>query len=155
LFQEIRERRGLAYSVYSFTSGYRDTGQVGLYVGTRAENLREAMKVVGSELERLREDPGSVDEVERAKENLKGRVVLALESTGARMNRLGAEMLAGEPLLSIDEVVERIEAVTREDLEALVAELWAPDELSVAGIGPVQARFEEAIAAVDPALVTA
>jgi predicted Zn-dependent peptidase len=155
LFQEIRERRGLAYSVYSFTSAYRDTGQVGLYVGTRADNLTQAMGVVAAELERLREDPGSDQEVARAKENLKGRVVLALESTGARMNRLGSEVLAGEPLLSIDEVVERIESVSREDLEALVSELWAPARLAAAGIGPVRERFEEAMAPVAPALVGA
>jgi predicted Zn-dependent peptidase len=155
LFQEVRERRGLAYSVYSFTSAYRDTGQVGLYVGTRADNLSQAMDVVGSELERLRQDPGSDEEVARAKENLKGRVVLALESTGARMNRLGSEMLTGEPMLSIDEVVERIDAVTREDLEALVSELWALDQLAAAGIGPDEARFEEALARVAPTLVRA
>jgi predicted Zn-dependent peptidase len=148
LFQEIRERRGLAYAVYSFTSAYRDTGQVGLYLGTRADNLGQGMAVIASELERLRDDPGSEEEVERAKENLKGRVVLALESTGARMNRLGSEVLAGEPLLSLDEVVSRIEAVTREDLEALVAELWAPERLAAAGIGPDEARFEEALAPV-------
>jgi predicted Zn-dependent peptidase len=153
LFQEVRERRGLAYSVYSFTSAYQDTGQVGLYVGTRPENLGEAMGVVGRELERLREDPGSAEEVERAKENLKGRVVLALESTGARMNRLGSEVLAGEPLLSIDELVERIEAVTRQDLEALVEELWAPEKLTTAGIGPDEDRFQEALAAASPSLV--
>jgi predicted Zn-dependent peptidase len=155
LFQEVRERRGLAYAVYSFTSAYRDTGQVGLYVGTRSDNLGQAMEVVAAELDRLRKDPGSDDEVARAKENLKGRVVLALESTGARMNRLGSEILAGEPLLSIDEVVQRIEAVSREDLEALVAELWAPDQLAVAGIGPDEGRFEEALAGVAPALVGA
>jgi predicted Zn-dependent peptidase len=155
LFQEVRERRGLAYSVYSFTSAYYDTGQVGLYLGTRPENLGEAMSVVGRELERLREDPGSAEEVERAKENLKGRVVLALESTGARMNRLGSEVLAREPLLSIDEVVERIEAVTRQDLEALVQELWSPERLTAAGIGPEEPRFEEALGVVDPTLVRA
>ena len=95
LFQEVRERRGLAYAVYSFTSAYQDTGQVGLYVGTRADNVAEAMAVVAAELERLREQPATAEELERAKENLKGRVVLALESTGARMNRLGSELLAG------------------------------------------------------------
>jgi predicted Zn-dependent peptidase len=155
LFQEVRERRGLAYSVYSFTSAYRDTGQVGLYLGTRADNLGQAMSVIGDELQRLREDPGSDAEIERAKENLKGRVVLALESTGARMNRLGSEILSGEPLLSIDEVIERIEGVTRDDLDALVGELWASDRLAVAGIGPDEARFEEALGAMAPALAGA
>jgi predicted Zn-dependent peptidase len=149
LFQEIRERRGLAYSVYSFTSAYQDTGQVGLYVGTRADNLRDALGVVANELARLREDPASHDELARAKENLKGRVVLALESTGARMNRLGSEILAGAPLLSLDEVVERIEAVSLGDLAALVAELWPAERLSAAGIGPDEAKFDEALAAVE------
>jgi predicted Zn-dependent peptidase len=153
LFQEVRERRGLAYAVYSFTSGYQDTGQVGLYVGTRADNLVEALSVVGSELSRCREEPATAEELTRAKENLKGRVVLALESTGARMNRLGSEILAGAPLMPIDEVIDRIDAVTLDDLAALTAELWAPERLSAAGIGPDRERFDQALAQVGPALV--
>jgi predicted Zn-dependent peptidase len=150
LFQEIRERRGLAYSVYSFTSAYHDVGQVGLYVGTRVENLGEALAIVGSELARVREQPATDEELMRAKENLKGRVVLALESTGARMNRLGSEVLAGAPLLSLDEVVERIDAVSLDDLQALVEELWAPGRLSVAGIGPDEEQFAEAVSRIEP-----
>jgi predicted Zn-dependent peptidase len=155
LFQEIRERRGLAYAVYTFTSAYQDTGQVGMYLGTRGENLVEAMAVVGSEMSRIREQPATTEELERAKENLKGRVVLALESTGARMNRLGSEILADASLLPLDEVVRRIDAVTREDLVKLVEELWAPDRMSAAGIGPDEARFDEALTAVRPSLVEA
>ena len=154
LFQEVRERRGLAYSVYSFTSAYQDTGQVGLYVGTRADNVAEALEVVGSELARLREQPATAEELARAKENLKGRVVLALESTGARMNRLGSEVLAGAPLLSLDEVVERIDAVSLDELGALVEELWAPDRLSAAGIGPDEAKFDDAVSAATPDLAS-
>jgi len=153
LFQEVREQRGLAYAVYSFTSAYRDTGQVGLYVGTRGENLVQALSVVGTELARCREQPATADELGRAKEHLKGRVVLALESTGARMNRLGSELLAGAPLMPIDEVVERIEAVTLEDLGELTEELWAPGRLSVAGIGPDRERFDQALSGIEPALV--
>jgi predicted Zn-dependent peptidase len=150
LFQEVRERRGLAYSVYSFTSAYHDTGQVGLYVGTRADNLVEAMSVVGTELRRFRAEPATPEELARAKENLKGRVVLALESTGARMNRLGSETLAGASLMAIDEVVERIDAVSQEDLVALTEELWDPERLSAAGIGPDPDRFDEGLATVAP-----
>jgi predicted Zn-dependent peptidase len=153
LFQEVRERRGLAYAVYSFTSAFQDTGQIGLYVGTRGENLPEAMRVVGSELARCIEEPATADELHRAKENLKGRVVLALESTGARMNRLGSEVLAGDELMAIDEVVRRIDEVTQDDLVALAQDLWAPERLSAAGIGPDQERFGEALAEVAPALV--
>ena len=153
LFQEIRERRGLAYAVYSFTSAYHDTGQVGLYLGTRPDNIKEGLSVIGAELGRLREEPATPDELARAKENLKGRVVLALESTAARMNRLGSEILAELPLLSLDETVARIDAVSLDDLAGLVDELWAPERLSAAGIGPDEERFEEALAAVGPALV--
>jgi predicted Zn-dependent peptidase len=155
LFQEIRERRGLAYAVYTFTSAYQDTGQIGMYLGTRRENLVEAMAIVGSELIRLREQPATPEELDRAKENLKGRVVLALESTGARMNRLGSEILADAPLLSLDEVVRRIDAVTLEDLAKLVEELWAPANLSAAGIGPEEAKFDEALTPIRPSLVEA
>jgi predicted Zn-dependent peptidase len=155
LFQEIRERRGLAYSVYSFTSAYSDSGQVGLYVGTRAENLVQALSVVGSELARFRTEPATPEELQRAKENLKGRVVLALESTGARMNRLGSEILAGSPLMPLDEVVASIDAVSMEDLAALTDELWDPRRLSAAGIGPEESRFDEALAEVSPQLAQA
>jgi predicted Zn-dependent peptidase len=152
LFQEVRERRGLAYSVYSFTSAYSDAGQVGLYVGTRTDNLVQALSVVGTELARFRSEPATPEELARAKENLKGRVVLAMESTGARMNRLGSEILAESPLMGLDEVVECIDAVTLADLAALTDELWDPERLSAAGIGPEAERFDEALGAVAPEL---
>jgi predicted Zn-dependent peptidase len=145
LFQEVRERYGLAYSVYSFTSAYQDSGEVGLYVGTRPDNIAEALKVVGGELEKLAQTPATAEELERAKENLKGRVLLGLESTGARMSRLGSELLAEAPLLTLDEVVAHIDGVTLADLEELATELWNPERLSIAGIGPDEDRFAEAL----------
>jgi predicted Zn-dependent peptidase len=151
LFQEVRERRGLAYAVYSFMNAYQDTGQVGLYVGTRADNLGESIATVAEELHKLAEEPVTDEELRRAKENLKGRIVLSLESTGARMNRLGSEVLADAPLLSLDEVTGRIDAVTTEDLSQLARELWLPERLSAVGIGPDEARFEEALATLAPA----
>ena len=151
LFQEVREQRGLAYAVSSFSGQYADTGQVGLYVGTRPDNLAEALDVISRELERLRREPASAEELARAKENLKGRVVLSLESTGARMNRLGSHILADVPLLTVDELIARIDAVTDEDLRALAAELFAPERLSVAGIGPDEDAFAAAIAPLSPA----
>jgi predicted Zn-dependent peptidase len=145
LFQEIRERRGLAYAVYSFANAFQDCGLVGLYLGTRADNLAEALGVVGAELQRLAEAPATPDELARAKENLKGRVVLSLESPGARMNRLGSEVLAGARLLSLDEVIARIDAVTLDDLALLARQLWARETLSAAGIGVEESVFEEAL----------
>ena len=149
LFQQVREQRGLAYSVYSFNSSYQDAGQIGLYVGTRPENLVEAVGVIAHELEHLASDPAGPDELLRAKDNLKGRVLLALESTGARMSRLGSELLADVPLLTLDEVVAKIDAVTLDDLHALANELWDPGRLSVAGIGPDGALFEQAVSCLE------
>ena len=147
LFQEVRERRGLAYSVFTFSNLYAQAGEVGLYVGTRPDNLGEALEVVAAELRRCVRDPASGEELSRSRENLKGRMVLGMESTGARMSRLGACVLSGMPILSLDETIERIDAVEREHLHELAAELFAPEALSTAGVGPDEGDFEAAIAA--------
>jgi predicted Zn-dependent peptidase len=145
LFQEVRERRGLAYSVFSFSNLYAQTGEVGLYVGTRPENLDEALAVLGTELERCVEEPATEEELIRSRENLKGRVVLALESTAARMSRLGGSLLNNLPILSVDDVIERIDAVGMADLQELASELFTTESLSVAGVGPDEHAFEAAI----------
>jgi predicted Zn-dependent peptidase len=155
LFQEVREKRGLAYSVYSFQSLYAQTGQVGVYLGTRPENVGPAMRVVGDELARFREEPATADELARSKENIKGRVVLSLESTGARMNRLGSSVLAGMPVMTVDEILQRIDAVTLDDVRALAAELFAAERLSAAGIGGDESAFRRALEPVSPALAEA
>jgi predicted Zn-dependent peptidase len=155
LFQEVRERRGLAYSVYSFQSLYAGTGQAGLYLGTRPENVAQALSVVGDELARFRAEPVSDEELVRARENVKGRIVLGLESTAARMNRLGSALLAGLPLLSVDEVLERVDAVTADDVAALAGELLAPERLSAAGVGGDEDAFRAALEPVSPALAAA
>jgi predicted Zn-dependent peptidase len=152
LFQEVREKRGLAYSVYSFQSLYAGSGQIGLYLGTRPDNVARALGVVADELERFREEPATDEELDRSKENVKGRVLLALESTTARMNRLGSSVLAGIPLLSVDEVEARIDAVTLDDLRALSAELLAPERLSAAGIGADESAFRTALEPLSEAL---
>ena len=152
LFQAVREQRGLAYAVFTFQSLYRDTGQIGLYVGTRPENLVEVCEVLAGELARIREQPVSAEELERAKDNVKGRIVLALESTGARMDRLGSAVLAGMPILELDETIERIEAVDAEQVAAIAAELLAPERLCAAAIGPDEEVFRAAIAPLTPSL---
>jgi predicted Zn-dependent peptidase len=150
LFQAVREERGLAYSVYSFAGQYADTGQIGLYVGTRPDKVGEALDVVADELGALRERGVTAEELDRARENVKARVVLALESTGSRMNRLGASLLFGLPLLETDEVMARFDAVTLDDLRELTDELWAPERLSAAGIGPDEQAFRDAVSDVCP-----
>src|SRR3954452_9974071 len=151
LFQEVRERRGLAYSVYSFQALYAHAGQVGLYLGTRPDNVGTALRVVADELARFREHPATPDELARSKENVKGRMVLGLESTTARMNRLGSSILAGLPLLSVDEVIERIDVVKLEDLRELAAELLATERWSAAGIGGDEDAFRAALEPIAPA----
>jgi predicted Zn-dependent peptidase len=155
LFQEIREARGLAYNVFSFQALNAGTGQIGVYLGTRPDNVGPALRVVADELSRLREDGVTADELERSKENVKGRIVLSLESTAARMNRLGTAVLSGLPLLSLDEVVERIEAVSLDDVNGLMRALLAPERLSAAAIGADEDVFRRAIEPVAPGLVAA
>jgi len=152
LFQEVREKRGLAYAVYSYISHYADSGQVAVYVGTRPDNVSEAIDVIGSELRRLAEDGVSEEELERARENVKGRTVLSMESTLTRMNRLGGAVLMDVPLLTLDEVLAAFDAVTIEDVVALARELYRPDRMSAAGVGADEHAFRAALEAVSPAL---
>jgi predicted Zn-dependent peptidase len=155
LFQEVREKRGLAYSVYSYASQYQDSGQVALYVGTRPDRVREAMDVIGDELRKLQDDSLTEEELVRAKENVKGRTVLSMESTLARMNRLGSSVLMGVPLLTLDEIVAAIDAVSLEQVAGLARELFDPTRMSAAGVGGDENVFTSALEAVNPSLVAA
>jgi predicted Zn-dependent peptidase len=155
LFQEVREKRGLAYAVYTFVNQYLDSGQVGLYVGTRPDRVGDAVDAIGGELRRLQTEEVPPDELERAKENVKGRTSLMMESTLARMNRLGSSLLMDVPLLSLDEVFQRVDEVTAEDTAALARELFDPERLSAACIGADEAVFRGALEHVNPTLAAA
>jgi predicted Zn-dependent peptidase len=152
LFQEIRERRGMAYSVYSYHSAYAECGQVGVYVGTRPENLEECLSIVRAETASLAAGDLRAGELERAKRHLTGRVLLSLESSSARMSRLGKNLLSGTEILEPEEVSARVEAVTPEQIAALATRLWAPEQLSAAGIGPDEDVFDAAVAEACPTL---
>jgi predicted Zn-dependent peptidase len=155
LFREIREKRGLAYSVGSYTEQYLDAGMIAMYVGTRAENVEQALQIIGAELSALRDHGVHGEELERAKEHVKGRMVLGLESTAARMSRCGRAILFGVPLLSLDEMLARVEAVSAEDLEQLAAELYDPARFSAACVGPEEKLFRSALAPVSGDLAAA
>ncbi len=155
LFQEIREKRGLAYAVYTFASQYADTGQIGVYVGTREENLAECLEVVAKELAEVARGNVRDDEVIRAKENLKGRIMLSMELTSNRMSRLGKSVVTDSELLSLDQILAGIDAVDSESVAALAGVLLAPDQLSVAGIGPREDKFAAAVDRIAPNLVRA
>jgi predicted Zn-dependent peptidase len=155
LFQEVREKRGLAYSVYSYASHYVDSGQLGIYVGTRPDNVREAMDVIGTELHRIADEPVADDELERAKENVKGRMVLSFESTLTRMNRLGGSVLMDVPLLSLDEMLAAVDAVDLDAVSTLGRELFDPARLSAAGVGDSEDAFRAALEPVNDELAAA
>jgi predicted Zn-dependent peptidase len=145
LFQEVRERRGLAYSVFCFSNLFAHTGEVGIYLGTRPENLPDAIAVVASELERCAQDPATPEELERSRENLKGRLVLSMESTAARMTYLGGSVLNELPILTLDQLIGRIDSVEVADLLELASSLYCAGELSLAAVGPDERAFVDAI----------
>jgi predicted Zn-dependent peptidase len=155
LFREVREKRGLAYAVGSYTEQYTDRGLVAMYVGTREDNVAAACEIIGRELVRLRDEGVDDEELVRAKEHVKGRTVLALESTGTRMSRLARAILFDVPLLSLDEMLQRTEQVSADDVAELAAEFYDPERLSAACIGPAEERFREATASVSEALAAA
>jgi predicted Zn-dependent peptidase len=134
LFQEIREKRGLAYSVYSFASGYSDGGYFGLYAGCTPARVDQVITLLGAELERLAGSGLSAEELARAHGQLCGGLVLGLEDTGSRMSRLGkAELVHGE-YVGLDEALERVREVTAKDVQELAADLVSrPRSLAVVG----------------------
>jgi predicted Zn-dependent peptidase len=155
LFQEIREKRGMAYAVYSFLSQYTDTGQVGVYVGTREDNLVETLAITAEQISDIAGGNLPERELRRAKENLKGRILLSMESTSTRMNRLGKSLITDSEILSLDRIVAEIDAVEAESVCELAAVLLEPERLSAAGIGPSEERFLEAVERVTPTLARA
>ena len=155
LFQEIREKRGMAYAVYSFVSQYTDTGQIGIYLGTREDNLGDALAITAEQIADIARGNLPARELSRAKENIKGRVLLSMESTSTRMNRLGKSLITDSELLSVDRIVAEIEAVDAESVCELAAALLAPERLSAACIGPSQERFIAALERVTPTLARA
>lgn len=152
LFREVREKKGLAYAVGSYTQHYVDSGLIGIYVGTRGDNVQEACEIIGRELASIHTEGITDDELARAKEHVKGRMVLSSESTGARMGRIGKAVLFDTPLLTLDELLEKVDAITSEDVAELARDLYAPDSLSAAAIAPSEERFRSALAPVSEAL---
>ncbi|MBX5473759.1 MAG: insulinase family protein [Thermoleophilia bacterium] len=154
LFQEIREKRGMAYSVYSFLSQYTDTGLVGVYVGTREENLAACVEICVEQIAEVAAGRLRTGELERAKENLKGRILLSLESTSNRMSRLGKALVSDTELLTLERVMAEIDAVDREELAELAAVLLPPERLAAAGVGPDEGAFRRAVGAANDGLLT-
>jgi predicted Zn-dependent peptidase len=145
----------MAYSVYTFASQYAETGQIGVYLGTREDNLADALAITAEQIAEV--SAGNLDEreLERAKENVKGRVLLSMESTSTHMNRLGKALVSDTEILSVERITAEVDAVTAESVSGLCGVLLAPERLSAAGIGPDEERFLAALEHVTPALAAA
>ena len=135
LFQEVRDERGLAYSVYSYTSLYSDAGLTAVYFGSREEGVGEALRLILAELSSVVEHVPD-EEIERAKNHLKGSLVLSMESPHSRMQSIGRSVLCGIPILTLDEMLAQIDAVGADDVARVAAELYATSSWSAACIGP-------------------
>ncbi len=146
LFQNIREKHGLAYSIYSFHDFMYDTGVFGTYIGTDPEREEQAVKLLKQELSLLREEKVAADELERTKNQLKGSLLLGLESTSSRMNRLANMEIYLGRYYSLDEVVEGIEQVSAEEMQTLAQNLFEEEQQTLTVIRPSaeeQAEEEE------------
>jgi predicted Zn-dependent peptidase len=137
LFQEIREKRGLSYSIYSFISSYLDTGIWGIYAGVSRKKVREVIELILKELQGLK-DTISDKELEHAKSQLKGNIILGLESTSSRMNNIARQEIYYGKYHSPKEIMNEIDSLQLGQLQELAENLITKDFLSLAVYGPVK-----------------
>ena len=135
LFQNIRERQGLVYSIYSDLNPYRDTGCLAVYAGTSRESASKVVQSVVSEFHKLKAEPVPAEELRRSKDQLKGSLMLSLESSSARMSNLARQEMYFDRFYDLDELIAKIEAVTVEDLTSLANEFFNTDSVAVTILG--------------------
>jgi predicted Zn-dependent peptidase len=143
LFQEIRERRGLAYAIFGYFRGYVDVGQSVVYAGTDPDKIDETVSAIIGELDKLRDEPVPEIELERTKALRRGRIAMGFEDSRSVAAWIGGQELLYDEILTPEQVVEEIESVSSEQIQALAAEIFVPERLSLAVIGPFddEARF--------------
>ncbi len=143
LFQEIREKRGLAYSVYSFSHSHEDSGMTGIYAGVSPENVREVLALINEQLSKLAREHIPEAELNSAREYVKGNMYINAESNDYRMNRLAKnEFLFGD-YISFEEIEKKINAVTSEDIRAWFRSVYSPEKMAVMLYGPVEEELED------------
>jgi len=135
LFQNIRERQCLAYSIYSDLNPYRDTGCLAVYVGTSLASASKVVQSVVSEFRKLKTEPVPEEELRRSKAQLKGSLMLSLESSTSRMSNLARQVMYFDRFYDLDELIARIEAVTAEDLTSLANEFFKTESVAVTALG--------------------
>jgi predicted Zn-dependent peptidase len=136
LFQEVREKKGLAYSVFSYHSVHSETGSMVLYAGTTPKKAKEVVKVFENEINKLKTESVKSKELNRAKQHLKGQLVLGLESTSQRMMRLGKSEISHGQILSVDELIRQIDKVTSNDIKRIANKIFDDDKMVLTVIGP-------------------
>jgi predicted Zn-dependent peptidase len=137
LFQNIREKLGLAYAVFSEITPYSDAGMLTVYAGTAAETIGQVIDLTIKEFRSLKESPVSEEELLRAKNHLKGSLMLSLESTSSRMTNLARQELYFGRFYTLDEILASIEAITREEVQSLALEFFRPEQIAVTVLGPL------------------
>jgi predicted Zn-dependent peptidase len=140
LFQEVRERQALVYSVHSGTQPYRDTGLFYVYAGTEPGNFAKVLRAVMKEARAIKKDGISAEELKRAKDHLKGNLLLSLESSSSRMNRLAKQELRFGSFLTLEEMLAAFDAVRPEDVEALLHAVLDEEQLALVALGPIDKR---------------
>ncbi len=138
LFQNIRERQGLAYSVFSELSPYRDTGCLSIYAGTSVESAPKVVEAITREFRELKQDMVPAEELRRAKDHLKGSLMLGLESTGSRMSNLARQELYFGKFFTMDELLESIEVVTAEDVQRITQTFFDPKQIALTILGNLE-----------------
>ena len=141
LFQEVREKRGRAYSVYSFLSSYHDGGYLGIYVGTSAEWVEEVVAVILAELKALKRDGLRSDEMARVKNQLKGNLLLGLETSDNRMSRIAKNEIYFGADVAPQEVAARIDATTNDEIASLAQQLLRPEAMAITLLGDLKGRI--------------
>ena len=135
LFQNIRERQGLAYAVFSELSPYRDAGCLSVYAGTSADTVEKVIELVLQEFRDLKANLVSAEELRRAKDHLKGSLMLSLESTTSRMSNLARQEMYFGKFFSLDEITSKIEQVAPEELQEIAGEFFLPESIAVTALG--------------------
>ena len=135
LFQTVREERGLVYAIYSDLAPYRDTGSLCVYAGTSADRALQVIDLIMEEFRRLKTEPLQPGELRRAQDQLKGNLLLSLESSMSRMSNLARQQMYFERFFGLDEIIDRVEAVTEEEVMAMATELFKPDKVALTLLG--------------------
>jgi len=140
LFQEVREKRGLSYSIYSFLSGYSDGGTITVYAGTQAREVERVLNLVGREVRKLGRQGIDRDELKRTKDQMKGGLMLSLESSHSRMNKLAKDELIAGAHTTLEDMIQEIDAVTEEQVCRVARDLFIPGGMALTGLGPLSSR---------------